>query len=88
MEEKDKFIPFFKIVLGKMASAARNGINFSPPTEATTFVFSSVFILLLWLQEWSVEVRVFINSFFIDLLLVVVSPLLLLYSSKELRYNI
>jgi hypothetical protein len=38
-------------------------------------------------QEWSVEMRVFINSFFIDLLLVVVSPLLLLYSSKELRYN-
>jgi hypothetical protein len=36
-------------------------------------------------QEWSVEMRVFINSFFIDLLLVVVSPLLLLYSSKELR---
>ena len=43
----DEFILFFKIVIGKIASAARNLINSSPQTEAMTFVFSSVFILLL-----------------------------------------
>ena len=37
----------FKIVLGKIAYAARNWINSSPQTEAMTFAFSSVFILLL-----------------------------------------
>ena len=47
LKEKDKFILFFKIVLGKIASAARNLIHSSPQTEATTFAFSSVFILLL-----------------------------------------
>ena len=46
--KKDEFIQFFKIVLGKIASAARNLIDSSPQTEATTFAFSSVFILLLW----------------------------------------
>ena len=38
---------FFKIVLGKTASVARNWINSSPKTEGTTFAFPSVFILLL-----------------------------------------
>ena len=47
LKEKDKFILFFKIILGKIASAARNLIHSSPLTEATTFAFSSVFILLL-----------------------------------------
>ena len=46
MTEKDEF---FKIVLGKTASVARNWISSSPPTEATTFAFSSALILLLWL---------------------------------------
>ena len=36
-----------QIVLGKTASAARNLINSSPQTEATTFAFSSDFTLLL-----------------------------------------
>ena len=47
LKEKHEFILFFKIVLGKIASAARNLINSSPQTEATTFASSSVFILLL-----------------------------------------
>ena len=49
LKEKDEFILFFKIALGKIASAARNLINSSPQTEVTTFTFSSVFILLLCL---------------------------------------
>ena len=47
LKEKDKYILFVKIVLGKTASAARKLINSYPQTEATTFTFSSVFILLL-----------------------------------------
>ena len=43
----DEFILFFKIVLDKLASAARNLINSSSQIEAITFAFSSVFILLL-----------------------------------------
>ena len=39
-EKKDDFILFFKIVLGKTASAAYNWINSSPQTEATTFAFA------------------------------------------------
>ena len=64
-EEQDEFIPFFqiilvhfillfKIVLGKTASAARNLINSSPQTEATTFALSSAFILLLWSDHTAV----------------------------------
>ena len=52
MKEKDEFILFFKIVLGKIASAARNLINSSPQTKATTFAFSSVFILLLCVKRF------------------------------------
>ena len=48
LKEKDAFIIFFKIVLGKTASAARNWINSSPETDSTTFAFSSAFVLLLW----------------------------------------
>ena len=57
LKEKDEFILFFKIVIGKIASAAKNWIHFypqieattnwthsSPKTESTTFAFSSVFI--------------------------------------------
>ena len=44
LKEKDEFIKFFKIVLGKIASAARNAHQ----TAATTFAFFSVFVLLLW----------------------------------------
>ena len=47
LNEKDYFILFFEIVLGKTASSARQLINSFPQTEATTFAFSSVFILLL-----------------------------------------
>ena len=35
------------MVIGKIASAERNLINSAPKTAATTFAFSSVFILLL-----------------------------------------
>ena len=47
MIERKGWIHSF-LVLSKSASAARNWINSSPKTEATTFAFSSVFILLLW----------------------------------------
>ena len=40
LKEKDEFIKFFKIVLGKIASAARNAHQ----TAATTFAFFSVFV--------------------------------------------
>ena len=39
-------------------------------------------------QDLSIQTRMFFNSFFIDLMLVVVSPCLLLYSSQELRTTI
>ena len=64
-----QFILFFKI--GKTASAARNWIKSSPKTEATTFAFYSVFILLLsWELSWkskflrklSVECRLRISN--------------------------
>ena len=38
----------------KIASVARNGINSVPQTPATTFAFSSVFILLLWYMDSTV----------------------------------
>ena len=44
----DEFILFFKSFWCKIASAARNWINSVTQTAATTFAFSSVFILLLW----------------------------------------
>ena len=47
VKEKDEFIIFFKIVLDKTDTAAIFWINSSPRTEATTFAFSSVFILLI-----------------------------------------
>ena len=43
--------PILQIVRRKTASAAWNRINSAPQTEATTFDFSSVFILLLWLYS-------------------------------------
>ena len=59
MKDKDDFILFFKIVLGKIASAERDKkkkkkrekkerITSFPKTEATTFAFSSVFFLRLY----------------------------------------
>ena len=45
LKEKDEILLFLKIVLDKIASVARNLINSSPQTEATTFAFSYVFIL-------------------------------------------
>ena len=48
MKDKDDFILFFKIVLGKIASAERDRITSFPKTEATTFAFSSVFFLRLY----------------------------------------
>ena len=48
LEESDEFILFFKSSWCKIARAARNWSNSVPLTEAaTTFAFSSVFILLL-----------------------------------------
>ena len=43
-----QFIQFFQSSWCKIASAARNWINYFPQTAVTTFAFSSVFILLLW----------------------------------------
>ena len=43
-----QFILFFNLSWCKIASAARNWINSVTQTAATTFAFSSVFILLLW----------------------------------------
>ena len=34
LKEKDEFILFFKIILGKIASAARNWIQFFPPNRS------------------------------------------------------
>ena len=45
--EKDEFILFFKLSLCKIASAARSWPICAPQAAATTFVFSSVFILRL-----------------------------------------
>ena len=45
--ELDEFNLFFQIDQGKTASAARNLINSGPQTDATTFAFASVSILLL-----------------------------------------
>ena len=44
--------PFLSIDRGKTAIAARNWINFAPQTDATTFAFASVSILLLWSAGW------------------------------------
>ena len=49
-----KLIQFLALVVLrwlKTASAARNLINFAPQTDATTFAFASVSILLLWHPE-------------------------------------
>ena len=43
-----QFILFFISSCCKIASAAINWINSAPQAVATTFAFSSVFILLLW----------------------------------------
>ena len=51
-EEQDEFIPFFQIIL-KFKQSIQNSYRgkelnkFSPQSEATTFAFSSVFILFL-----------------------------------------
>ena len=39
-------------------------------------------------DQWSIEARVFFNSVFVDLGLTTLTPLLLLYSSMELRQTI
>ena len=41
---------FFKSSYRRIGSAARNWIKSVPQTAATTFAFSSVFLLLLWSQ--------------------------------------
>ncbi len=45
-------------------------------------------VRLFSLQEWSEESRLFFNCFVLDTFFVVVSPILLIYSSKELRKTI
>ena len=45
MKKKDDFILFFISSWGKIASTARNWINYVTQTAATTFAFSSVYIL-------------------------------------------
>ena len=44
----DEFILFLQIGRGKTDSAARNWIKSAPQTDATTFAFASLSILLLW----------------------------------------
>ena len=39
-------------------------------------------------EHWTLESRVFFNALFTDVGLVVVTPLVLLYSSRELRQSI
>ena len=46
LKEKVEFILFYQINRGKTASAARNGTNFAPQTDATTFALSTNSILL------------------------------------------
>ena len=61
IKEKNEFILFFHIVLGKIDSVARIWINSSPQTEATTFAFSFVFIfLLLVCREFTIIVSIVI----------------------------
>ena len=48
LEEKVEFILFFQLDQGKTASVARNVINSAPQTDAMTFAFASVPILLLY----------------------------------------
>ena len=47
LEEKVQFILFFQTDGGKTASAARNWRNVAPQTDATTFSFAYVSILLI-----------------------------------------
>ena len=47
LEEKVQFILFFQTDGGKTASAARNWRNVVPQTDATTFAFAYVSILLI-----------------------------------------
>ena len=54
---KNRIILFFKSSWYKIASAARNWINSIPQSAATTFAFTSVWILLLWLHPWFVKNR-------------------------------
>jgi hypothetical protein len=44
--------------------------------------------IFFFFQNLSLQTRVFINAGCIDLMLVVISPLLLLYSSAELRNTV
>ena len=52
LEETVEFIIIFQMDRGKTASAARNWTKSAPQTEATTFVFAILSILLLWLLAW------------------------------------
>ena len=47
-----EFILFLKLSFCTIPSAAKNWINSVPQTEATTFAFASVFILLYWSGWW------------------------------------
>ena len=47
LEEQGELNLFFQIVWGKTAGAAKNWINSAPQTDATTFAFASLSILLL-----------------------------------------
>ena len=77
-EEYDKFIIFFKSSLCNSsyssnrscatARATRNCVNYVPQTEATTFYFSSEFLLLLCLvlmmMGWGLRLVVVHSCFF------------------------
>ena len=48
LKEYEEFNLFFQIDWGKTASAARSWMNSVPQTDATTFAFASLSILLPW----------------------------------------
>ena len=53
LEEQDKIILFFKSSWCKIASTARTWSNSVPQAAATTFAFSSVYILDLYVDHYS-----------------------------------
>ena len=76
LEEMVEFILFFHIDWGKTASVARNWTKSAPQTDATTFAFASLSILLLWsIHIWRVTIKwlillqgCFINHFYLNIL--------------------
>ena len=62
-----QFILFFKLSNCKIASMAKNWINSVPQTATTTFAFSSIFIVLLWLTIWYLWYTIFYFIFRVEI---------------------